>query len=56
MPAMPRFAANLTLMYTEHACADRFAAAAADGFDAVECLFPYELGPTSWRGACVIIA
>ena len=43
MPAMPRFAANLTLMYTEHACADRFAAAAADGFDAVECLFPYEL-------------
>ncbi len=41
---MPRFAANLTLMYTEHAFADRFAAAAADGFEAVECLFPYELG------------
>lgn len=41
---MPRFAANLTLMYTEHAFTDRFAAAAADGFDAVECLFPYELG------------
>ncbi len=41
---MPRFAANLTLMYTEHAFGDRFAAAAADGFDAVECLFPYELG------------
>ncbi|MFM9916863.1 MAG: 2-oxo-tetronate isomerase [Rhizobacter sp.] len=41
---MPRFAANLTLMYTEHRFADRFAAAAADGFDAVECLFPYELG------------
>jgi hydroxypyruvate isomerase len=41
---MPRFAANLTLMYTEHAYADRFAAAAADGFEAVECLFPYELG------------
>lgn len=40
---MPRFAANLTLMYTEHAFVDRFAAAAADGFDAVECLFPYEL-------------
>lgn len=40
---MPRFAANLTLMYTEHRFADRFAAAAADGFDAVECLFPYEL-------------
>ncbi len=41
---MPRFAANLTLMYTEHRFADRFAAAAADGFEAVECLFPYELG------------
>jgi hydroxypyruvate isomerase len=41
---MPCFAANLTLMYTEHAFADRFAAAASDGFDAVECLFPYELG------------
>lgn len=42
-PVMPRFAANLTLMYTEHAFADRYAAAAADGFDAVECLFPYAL-------------
>lgn len=38
---MPRYAANLTLMYTEHAWADRFAAAAADGFEAVECQFPY---------------
>ena len=40
---MPRFAANLSLMYGEHAFADRFAAAAADGFAAVECLFPYVL-------------
>ncbi len=40
---MPRFAANLTLMYQEHAFPDRFAAARADGFDAVECLFPYTL-------------
>ena len=39
---MPRFAANLSLMYTEHAFLDRFAAAAADGFRAVEYLFPYE--------------
>lgn len=38
---MPRFAANLSLMYTEHAFLDRFAAAAADGFRAVECQFPY---------------
>lgn len=38
---MPRFAANLTMLYTEHAFLDRFAAAAADGFRAVEYLFPY---------------
>jgi hydroxypyruvate isomerase len=38
---MPRFAANLSMMYTEHAFLDRFAAAAADGFDAIEYLFPY---------------
>lgn len=38
---MPRFAANLSLMYTEHAFLDRFAAAARDGFRAVEYLFPY---------------
>ena len=38
---MPRFAANLSMLYPEHAFLDRFAAAAADGFDAVEYLFPY---------------
>ena len=42
---MPRFAANLSMMYTEHAFLDRFAAAAADGFDAVEFLFPYDPAP-----------
>jgi hydroxypyruvate isomerase len=39
---MPRFAANLTMMYPEHAFLDRFAAAAKDGFKAVEFLFPYD--------------
>ena len=39
---MPRFAANLSMMYAEHPFLDRFAAAAADGFTAVEFLFPYE--------------
>ena len=38
---MPRFAANLSMMYTEHAFLGRFEAAAHDGFDAVEFLFPY---------------
>ncbi len=39
---MPRFAANLSLMYNEHAFLERFAAAAADGFKGVEFLFPYD--------------
>lgn len=38
---MPRFAANLSMMYQEFEFLDRFAAAAADGFKAVEFLFPY---------------
>jgi hydroxypyruvate isomerase len=38
---MPRFAANLSMMYNEHPFLDRFAAAAADGFNGVEFLFPY---------------
>ena len=42
---MPRFAANLTLLYTDRPFLDRFAAAAADGFEAVECLFPYDHPP-----------
>ncbi len=39
---MVRFAANISWLFTENAFADRFAAAAASGFSAVECLFPYE--------------
>jgi hydroxypyruvate isomerase len=42
---MPRFAANLSMMYTEHDFLDRFAAAAGDGFTAVEYLFPYDHAP-----------
>ena len=38
---MPQFAANLSLLYPEHRFLDRFAAAARDGFKAIECLFPY---------------
>ena len=38
---MPQFAANLSMMYTEHPFLDRFEAAAQDGFKAVEFLFPY---------------
>jgi 2-dehydrotetronate isomerase len=39
---MPRFAANLSMMFTEHDFLDRFAAAADAGFKAVEYLFPYD--------------
>jgi len=42
---MPRFAANLSMMFNEHAFLDRFDAAAAAGFTAVEFLFPYEHKP-----------
>jgi hydroxypyruvate isomerase len=42
---MPRFAANLTLMFTEWSFLDRFEAAAQAGFTAVEFLFPYEYPP-----------
>jgi hydroxypyruvate isomerase len=39
---MPKFAANLTTLFTELPFLDRFAAARAAGFAAVECQFPYD--------------
>jgi hydroxypyruvate isomerase len=42
---MPKFAANLSMLYTEHPFIERFAAAAADGFRAVEYVSPYEETP-----------
>ena len=42
---MPRFSANLSMLYTEHAFLDRFAAAADDGFRAVEYVGPYDEAP-----------
>ncbi|SHJ45052.1 hydroxypyruvate isomerase [Roseomonas rosea] len=38
---MPRFAANVSMLFGEHPFLDRFAHARAAGFSAVECLFPY---------------
>jgi hydroxypyruvate isomerase len=38
---MPRFAANLSLLFTEVPFLQRFAQAAEQGFNAVECQFPY---------------
>lgn len=42
---MPRFAANLSMMFNEWPFLDRFDAAAAAGFTAVEFLFPYDYRP-----------
>ncbi|QLC72127.1 hydroxypyruvate isomerase [Pseudomonas sp. LPB0260] len=39
---MPRFAANLSMLFTEVDFLDRFAAAAEAGFSGVEYLFPYD--------------
>jgi hydroxypyruvate isomerase len=39
---VPKFAANLTMLFNEVKFLDRFAAAAAAGFDAVEFMFPYD--------------
>src|ERR687896_24009 len=39
---MPRFAANLSTMFTDRAFLERFGAARKAGFRAVECQFPYE--------------
>ncbi len=38
---MIRLSANLSTLFTEHAFPERFQAAAAAGFQAVECQFPY---------------
>jgi 2-dehydrotetronate isomerase len=47
---MPRFAANLSMMYNEVPFLDRFAAAASDGFKGVEFLFPYAHTPDEVAG------
>ncbi len=39
---MPKFAANLTMLFTERPFLDRFKSAREAGFEAVEFLFPYD--------------
>ena len=46
---MPRFAANVSILFSEHPFLDRFAAARDAGFTAVECWFPAEHGPQEIR-------
>ena len=40
---MPKFSANLSMLFAEVGFADRFERSAKAGFKAVECQFPYEL-------------
>jgi hydroxypyruvate isomerase len=42
---MPKFSANLSMLFTEHDFLDRFAAAARAGFQAVEYVGPYDNPP-----------
>jgi hydroxypyruvate isomerase len=44
---MPRFAANLAYLFTERPLIERFAAAAAFGFRAVELQLPYDHAPSA---------
>src|SRR5258708_34408614 len=44
---MPRFAANLAYLFAERPFMERFGAAAAAGFKAVELQFPYEFAPSA---------
>jgi hydroxypyruvate isomerase len=46
---MPRFAANLTMLFAEMPFLDRFAAAKAAGFAGVEYLFPYDFEKADLR-------
>lgn len=48
---MPRFAANLTMLFTEYPMLERFDRAAAAGFQAVEFLFPYDEDIAAIRAA-----
>lgn len=48
---MPRFCANLTMMFTEVPFLERFSQAAKAGFSGVEMLFPYEAPAADVRAA-----
>ncbi|NKJ08379.1 hydroxypyruvate isomerase [Rhizobium sp. SG741] len=48
---MPKFAANLTMLFNEVPFLERFALAAKAGFEAVEYLFPYDFDREALRAA-----
>lgn len=48
---MPRYAANLTMLFTEVPSLDRPGLAAQAGFDGIEILFPYDHPPRDYQAA-----
>ncbi|MXW93841.1 MAG: TIM barrel protein [Rhodospirillaceae bacterium] len=48
---MPRFSANISMLFAERDWLDRPAAAAAAGFEAVEIQFPYDRPAAEWQRA-----
>tara|TARA_R110000823_G_scaffold294696_1_gene413639 strand:- start:175 stop:939 length:765 start_codon:yes stop_codon:yes gene_type:complete len=46
-----RFSANLGFLWTERALPEAIVAAARNGFDAVECHWPYDVAPTTVKAA-----
>ena len=48
---MPKFAANLTMLFNEAPFLERFALAAKAGFEGVEYLFPYDFDKEALRAA-----
>jgi 2-dehydrotetronate isomerase len=48
---MPRFAANITMLFTEVSALERPSYAAQAGFDGVEILFPYDHTVAEWQKA-----
>ncbi len=48
---MPRFSANISMLFLEHDLLDRLDAARRAGFEAVEVQFPYDIPAEDWRDA-----
>ncbi len=46
---MPRFSANISMLFREHELLDRVRTARRAGFEAVEVQFPYDIAVEDWR-------
>ena len=48
---MPRFSANISMLFREHESLDRVRAARRAGFEGIEVQFPYDIAAEKWRDA-----